>query len=332
MVRKKHAISALVLALASTMLASAQSDCTPPIDPASQGASSNAGGAAGLMPDAAGLLFDPGACVGNGLGAQTLAHPPFDEALRVPTPPALEVPPAVRDVTDALVAGLGPTRDEARHHRTASGEPPLDVMSMTDLMTAWATGGVWFWPAPAAAAAPAAPKVERNKKFFVGRIAWFGRRSRADIIIHDTKPVDPPPPTVPPPISTCHGNVNGGDHVTVPIGTVPTGGYVGTGGAGPCIGVLVWDSKDIYVFHFNANDDDIAGTLKEVLSGLGSGATGVVFGNDDSPSSNEALEEAAGALNGNPNISGGAGFVNAGSAYVQVGAGGSVSAVVPAKK
>jgi len=209
--------------------------------------------------------------------------------------------------------------------RTGVGGPAVGG-TLTDSVTS----GSFFAPTPSAGAGPAPASlavVKDNKTFWWNRLETRALHSRADIIIHKTKEVVPPPKPPPCPVSTAHGNVNGGHHVTVPIDTVPDGGYVGTGGAGPCIGVIVWDGKYIYVFHFLAGSDNIKGTLKDVLSGLGAGAKAVVFGNDDSVPSNDALNDAVDALNGNPNISGGAGFVNSESVYVQVGAGGSVSVV-----
>ncbi|MBI3074394.1 MAG: hypothetical protein HYY84_19965 [Deltaproteobacteria bacterium] len=96
--------------------------------------------------------------------------------------------------------------------------------------------------------------------------------------------------------------VNGGEHMVVPVSEIPNGTLVGTFGAGPCIGVIVYDCHNVYVFHFASGSDDIAGTLTAALKSVGEGARVVVFGGDGTGTSNPALKETLDVLTKDPRL------------------------------
>ena len=95
------------------------------------------------------------------------------------------------------------------------------------------------------------------------------------------------PKTPPKKIGRVSGTgVLGGNYTTVT--GVPPGSVAGSGGAGPCIGLIVTTPNGtVYVFHFTANDDPAA-TLGSIKFPKGSHAG--IFGGDNSQPSNETLE------------------------------------------
>ena len=44
-----------------------------------------------------------------------------------------------------------------------------------------------------------------------------------------------------------------GSHIIVPVEDIPEGSFVGEEGTGPCIGVIVYDGENVYVFHFDTS-------------------------------------------------------------------------------
>ncbi|MFN7891403.1 MAG: hypothetical protein ACK5OC_14015 [Pirellula sp.] len=95
--------------------------------------------------------------------------------------------------------------------------------------------------------------------------------------------------------------VSGGQHIVVPIDSAPEGALVGSTGAGPCIGLIVHDNDNIYVFHF-AQTTDVSETIDIAIQELGDDAHAAIFGGDGSALSEQTLEEVMDYLHGNPEI------------------------------
>ncbi len=83
--------------------------------------------------------------------------------------------------------------------------------------------------------------------------------------------------------------VSGGTYKVFP--KIPAGTCVGTGGAGPCIGLIIQTldpEKSVYVFHFGAIDDPLT-TLKKA-GPFPKGSRAALFGGDNSEPSNVTLK------------------------------------------
>jgi hypothetical protein len=95
--------------------------------------------------------------------------------------------------------------------------------------------------------------------------------------------------------------VSGGQHIVVPLEDVPEGGLVGSTGAGPCVGLIIVDDENIYVFHFTQTTD-VSQALAEAIDDLGADAHAAIFGGDGSPLSEQTLEEVMDYLNAHSEI------------------------------
>ena len=96
-----------------------------------------------------------------------------------------------------------------------------------------------------------------------------------------------------------------GNHVTVPIATMPDDHLVGTTGAGPCIGLIVSDGTNIHAFHFEGGDN-VGSTLASTLSNLGPNAQAAICGGDGELVSEHILAQVQTFLEAHPaiNVSG----------------------------
>jgi hypothetical protein len=97
------------------------------------------------------------------------------------------------------------------------------------------------------------------------------------------------------------GLPSGGVHIVVPVEDLADGEFAGAEGMEGCIGVIVYDGENIYVFHFNTQDDP-TDTLDQVLDGVGDGAHAAIFGGDGTWPSEQTLEDVMDYFDDHPEI------------------------------